>query len=228
MVKRTPDMLVQLLQSTPVVTFEQMQAALGGASRATTFRYLKQVPYQRSYNHNGRYYTDLDPSDFDRWGLASHGDVHFSRDGTLGATVKRLIRESTAGWTQRELQALLRVRVQVLLLEAVRQGEIQREMIDWFYLYLHADPTLGQTQRQARQARLDTHRASEADAAVTVASAVIIEVLLVLLRHGGAAPAQVVRHLHGHSPPITLAQVAEVFTHYALEEIGKKGGATHS
>ena len=108
MTKRSPDMLAKLLQSTTLVTFEQMQGALGDASRATTFRYLKQVPYQRSYNHNGRYYTNPDPTLFDRWGLASHGDVHFSRDGTLGATVKRLVRESTAGWTQRELQALLR------------------------------------------------------------------------------------------------------------------------
>ncbi len=228
MIKRSPEMLIKLLQSTTVVTFEQMQAALGDASRATTFRYLKQVPTLRSYNHNGRYYTNPDPTVFDRWGLASHGDVHFSRDGTLGATVRRLVRESTAGWTQRELQALLCVRVQVLLLEAVRQGEIQREMIGWLYLYLHADPAIGQVQRQARQAQLDSHRASEAASAGALDNTLIIEVLLVLLRHGRLAPAQVLRHLHGHSPPITLAQVTEVFTHYALEELGKKRGATHS
>jgi len=228
MIKRSPDLLAKLLQSTTLVTFDQMQTALGDASRATTFRYLKQVPTLRSYNHNGRYYTNPDPTGFDRWGIASYGDVHFSRDGTLAATVKRLVRESTAGWTQRELQELLRVRVQVLLLEAVRQGEIQREMIDWVYLYLHADPTIGQAQRQARQARLDAHRASEAADAVALDSDVIIDVLLVLLRHGGLPPAQVVRHLHGHSPPITLAQVSEVFARYALEELGKKGGATHS
>ncbi len=228
MVKRSPDRLAKLLQSTTLVTFEQMQVALGDASRATTFRYLKQIPYLRSYNHNGRYYTHPDPSGFDRWGLAALGDVYFSRDRTLGATVNRLVRESAAGWTQRELQELLHVRVQVVLLEAVRQGEIQREMIDWFYLYLHADPSIGQTQRQARSACLDAHHAREAADAVAVDSAVIIAVLLVLLRHGGAAPAQVVRHLHGHSPPISLAQVTEVFARYALEELGKKGGATHS
>jgi hypothetical protein len=221
-------MLVELLQSTPLVTFEQIQAALGDASRATTFRYLKQVPTLRSYNHNGRYYAFRDPTRFDRCGLASHGDVHFSRDGTLSATVKRLIRESTAGWTQKELQALLHVRVQVVLLEAVRQQEIQRDKIDGFYLYLHAEPSIAQSQRQARQAQRDAHRVSEAADAVTVNSELIIEVLLVLIRHPGSAPAQVLRHLHGHSPPITFAQVTEVFARYALEEIGKKGGATHS
>lgn len=228
MAKRTPEMLVKLLRSNAVVTFEDMQAALGDASRATTFRYLKQVPYLRSYNHNGRYYTLLDVGGFDRWGLASHGDVHFSRDGTLGATIKRLVRESTAGWTQRELQALLHVRVQVLLLDAVRQGELQREMLDWFYLYLHADPAIAETQRDARQAQFDVHRAGEATAAVALDSVVIIAVLLVLLRHPGSTPTQVTRYLHGHSPPVTRAQVAEVFARYALEGISKKGGATHS
>ena len=122
MAKRTPDPLITPLRSVTPATFEQLQAALGDASRATTFRYLKQVPYLRSYNHNGRYYTYRDPTRFDRWGLASLGNVHFSRDRTLAATVKRLIRESAAGWTQKELQALLRVRVQVLLLTATRQG----------------------------------------------------------------------------------------------------------
>ena len=168
MLKRSPDMLVKLLQSTRPVTFEQMQAALGDASRATTFRYLKQVPYLHSYNHNGRYYTIHDPTGFDRWGLASHGDVYFSRDGTLAATVKRLIRESTAGWTQKELQALLCVRVQVVLLKAVRKSEIQRQMIGGFYLYLHAGPAIGQAQQQARQARFDSPLSSEAVDAVVL------------------------------------------------------------
>ena len=71
MAKRTPDPLITPLRSVTPATFEQLRAALGDASRATTFRYLKQVPYLRSYNHNGRYYTYRDPTRFDRWGLTS-------------------------------------------------------------------------------------------------------------------------------------------------------------
>ena len=58
MAKRTPDMLAARLASPARVTFPQLQAALGNASRATTFRYsryLKQVRHLRSYNHNSRY-----------------------------------------------------------------------------------------------------------------------------------------------------------------------------
>lgn len=56
----------------------------------------------RSYNHNGRYYTHRDPVRFDRHGLFSLGEVHFSRDRSLAATVQRLVREAAAGRTQKE------------------------------------------------------------------------------------------------------------------------------
>ncbi len=70
----------------PCNRFDQLRHALGRASRAATFRYLRQVRHLRSYNHNGRFYTDRDPTRFDRFGLLSLGDVHFSRDGSLAAS----------------------------------------------------------------------------------------------------------------------------------------------
>ncbi|NOY94579.1 MAG: hypothetical protein GXP55_25660, partial [Deltaproteobacteria bacterium] len=64
-------MLIELLKSKPLVKFSEIQAALAGASRSTTFRYLEQVPYRSSYNHNGRFYMLHDPGRYDRWGLYS-------------------------------------------------------------------------------------------------------------------------------------------------------------
>lgn len=226
MVYRTPDMIVQLLQSKGMVTFEEMQDALGAASRATTFRYLKQVQYMRSYNHNGRFYTFRDPTRFDRWGLYAQGDIFFSRDGKLGNTVKRLVRESEAGMTQRELQDLLKVRVQVLLLEAVRHDKIRRELVDGLYLYLHNDSDIGATQLQSRHARISSHRSLQDS--VIIDDHIVIKVLLILIRHPDYQPADVTRALRGHVPPITKEQVIEVFSRYDLEEIGKKRGSTVS
>ena len=223
MAERSPQLLIDLFKTKGVVTFPDLQAALGRASRATTFRYLTQVKYLRSYNHNGRYYTQRDPARFDRFGLYSVGDIHFSRDRTLGETLRRLVRESEAGWTQRELQELLRVRVQVLLLEAVRQEQIRREPVAGFYLYLHRDPTIGQRQLQRRQERIAA-RESRDEAGGGVDDEVIIQVLLTLIRHPGSRPADVVRALRGHSPPIRLEEVVEIFARYELEEVGKKGG----
>ena len=223
MAKRSPEMLIHLFKTQGVVTFADLQGALGNASRATTFRYLRRVKYLRSYNHNGRYYTRRDPARFDRVGLYSQGDIHFSRDGTLGDTLKRLVREAQAGWTQRELQELLRVRVQVLLLGAVRHAEIRRERVEGFYLYLHIDPAIGQSQLQRRQERIAARGSGDA-ARVGVDDEIIIQVLLVLIRHPGSRPADVVRALRGRSPPIILEQVVHIFSRYDLHDVGKKGG----
>ena len=104
------------------VTLDQIQTALVQASPRTTFRYLDQVRHLRSYNHNARVCTDRDPSRFNRFGLTSIGDVHFSRDGSLTGTVERLLCESEGGWTDKELRTLLHVPVYPFLLAAVRQG----------------------------------------------------------------------------------------------------------
>jgi len=57
MAARFPEMPVDLFRTKGIVVFSDLQEALGDASRATTFRYLKQMKYLRSYNHNGRFYT---------------------------------------------------------------------------------------------------------------------------------------------------------------------------
>ena len=189
-------MLASLLASSSPVTFPQLQAALGDASRTTTFRYLQQVRYLRSYNHNGRYYTLRDRLRFDRHGLVSLGDIHFSRDGTLVATVQRLVRESAAGRTQKELRTLLHVPAHAFLLAAVRRQTLRRE----------------------RQARIAQRQAAALEPTV------IIEVLLALLRHPGSSPAQVACRLQEHAPPITLPQVTAVLTRFDLAQVAGPEG----
>jgi len=226
MANRSPEQLLQLFDTKDAVIFSDLQEALNNALRPTTFRYLRQISYLRSYNHNGRYYTRRDPTLFDRFGLYSLGDIHFSREGSLGNTLKHLIRVSEVGWTHRELWDLLRVRVQVPLLEAVRHEEIQRKKVTGFYLYLHADPTIGKHQLQLRQQRIANRKIN--DRVVTEPEgAVIIQVLLTLIRHPQSQPADVVRLLRGHSPPIPMEQVVSIFVRYDLESISKKGGATN-
>ncbi len=220
------EMIAGLLASAEVVQFNDLQAVLGNASRATTFRYLKQVPYRRSYNHNGRYYTREDPARDDRFGLFSCGDIHFSRDRTVGETIKRLVEESVAGWTSRELQDVLHVRVQVFLLDAVRHAAVAREKIGGFYVYVQTDSAVRALQLQRRRERFITGECMPVEAGVD--DAVIIAVLLTLLHHREAKVVEVVRFLRGHSPPISMAQVAAIFARYDLESIGKKGGATNA
>ena len=216
MARRSPQMLVRPLESRPVVELPDIQRALDGASRSTAFRYLQQVPYRSSYNHNGRYYTLHDPSKYDRWGLFSVGDAHFSVDGTLKATVARLVRESEAGFTQGELQEVLRVRVQLFLLAALRDGSIDREAFGRRYVYIDTDAKVREEQLRQRSARI-----SKPESDVELDHEAIIRVLLVLLRYPGSLAGDVVRRLQGRAPPVSRTQVDTVFAQYGL---GEKGG----
>jgi len=215
MTSRSTEALQQLFASRIVVELSDIQAALCKASRATAFRYLRQIPYRRSCNKNGRYYTLHDPARYDKLGLLSHQGILFSRDGSLTATVVRLVREAEAGRTEGELRELLRVRVQPLLLAAVRRGAIDRERMEAQFVYVDAEPAARQAQLERRKSLL---AAAAAEAEVT--DAMVIQVLLTLLRHPGAKAAEVQEHLQEHSPGITRAHVRAVFDRYELDSKG--------
>jgi len=221
---RSVQTLLDLFAAETVVDLRRIETALGDASPMTAFRYLRQIPYRRSYNHNGRYYCLHEPSRYDRFGLWSRGNIHFSVDGSLGETVRRLVDEAKAGATHRELQDRLQVRVHNTLLTLLRRGEVKRERLAQWYLYLHSDARVGAQQIQRRQALISEAEAEQAKE--EIADGIIIQVLLTLLRHPAAKVAEVVRYLRGHSPPIATGQVQAVFARYDLDHIGKKGGSS--
>ena len=202
-----------------VVDLPAIQDALGGLSVQSAFRYLKLVPYRRSYDHNGRFYSFYDPARFDRHGLWCYKDIHFSVDGSLKDTVRRLIHEASAGATHRELQQQLHLRVHNTLLELYRKNEVARELVESFFVYLHPENRVRQAQIQQRQKMLAAQQVE-----IEVTDAVVIEVLLVLIRHPGSGVGDVVRRLRGHSPPIRAEHVRNVFDRYDLEHLGEKGG----
>ena len=220
--QRSVETLRNLFVSESVVDLPRIRSALDDASAMTAYRYLKQLPYRRSYNNNGRYYCLYEPARHDRFGLWSVGDIHFSVDSSLGHTVQRLVDEAQAGATHRELQDRLRVRVHNTLLALLRQGEIERERLGALYVYLHRDADVRHKQIQRRQALIS---AQDAQRQVLLTDAAIIAVLLTLLHHPEAKAADVVRYLQGHSPPIPMVQVDAVFARYDLASIGKKRGA---
>ncbi len=225
--KRSTWTLLELFKTHEVVEFKTIQSALGDASRATAFRYLQQVPYHRSYNHNGRYYTRQDPNRYDRFGLFSFEGILFSRENTLGETIRCLVWRSDAGWTQRELQDVLGVRVQVVLLNTVRQGKTTRKKMDGFYVYLHMNPAVQAAQIARRHENMVLLEQAKKNGGAAIGDEVIIQILLTLLRHPEATAAEVVRYLRGHSPPASMAEVRIVLARYELDNLGKKGGATN-
>ncbi len=117
----------------------------------------------------------------ERLRLFSLGDIHFSRHGTVGETIERLVYESDAGWTSRELQDMLHLRVQVFLLSAVRKGTVVREKLGGFYVYVHTDSAVRELQLLRRREQLEVGAIALVEARVD--DELIIAVLLALLKH---------------------------------------------
>lgn len=221
--RRDPSALLELFEARPVISLDEIRECLGGVSSMTAFRYLRLVPYRRSYNHNGKLYARHDMSRYDKYGLWSSGDGLFSIDGSLRATVRRLVYEARAGATSRELRDRLRTRVQHTLLDLLHKGEVERERVTEVYVYLHSETAVREGQLQARKERVAARKAEGADGSVEVSAEVVIQVLLTLIRHPGSGPGTVARRLRGHAPPIRLDEVEAVFTRH---ELGEKGGSS--
>jgi len=202
----------------PVWTLAELRDRLGGVSDWTAHQALRTLGYRTSYNHNSRYYALLDEQSFDRWGLWSHQGVRFSRDGTLTATVRRLVGEAAAGWTLRELEDLLGVKLQTVLTTLRRRSEIERDKIGPAYVYVAPETSADQLARRRESQPVPQQRTE-------VPLEIVVAVLLVLLRHPKSDPQAVVRRLKGHSPPIVLRDVQEVFDRY---ELGPKKGLPSS
>lgn len=93
-----------------------------------------------SYTHAGRYHTLESIAQFNSDGLWFYQGVGFSQHRTLKVTLNYKVHESQAGYTHKELNQLLRIRVHDTLRILVQSKEIQRHALpDNVFVYLSAD-----------------------------------------------------------------------------------------
>lgn len=148
------DPLRQFLRRTRIAALPELKQVLGTDADITVFRKLKELSYQTSYSHRGRFYTLDEIADFDEHGLWSFGSVWFSRHGTLVTTTGAFVHQAPAGYFAAELEEILHVPVKEPLLQLVRQGRITRQQVSGLYLYCARDSQQRQQQVRARQAHL--------------------------------------------------------------------------
>lgn len=152
----TPDAsrtaLERLFAQRPVADLTLLGRTLGTSSRMSVFRRLSALGYLSSYTHTGQYYTLASIPRFDADGLWRWEHVGFSRDGTLKATVRRLVETTEAGRTQRELHAQLGVRVHNQLLDLVESKGLWRESLEEEYVYVAAERERAAGQLERRRA----------------------------------------------------------------------------
>jgi len=219
MSEQARDRLLKLLRRRRVVALRDLFEALGTRSRMTVFRRLQEVGYRTSYTHRGQYYTLAELPEFNEWGLWFHGEIGFSRSGTLKDTAAVQVEQAPDGRTHGELSHLLRVRVHNPLLELVHEGRIGRERYQGQHLYVSGD-----ADRAAEQVR--QRLAGERAAAQILREPTLeetIEILAEALR--GAAeipsPLEVVRALAARGVAVESHLVRCVYEAHELMP-GKK------
>nr|HID14982.1 hypothetical protein [Anaerolineae bacterium] len=158
-------------------------------------RLLARLGYWSSFTHNSRWYTLSGIPRFDRDGLWFCGEVGFSRQATLSATLTHLVDRSPAGLTAQQLGAKLRCRCHGILVQLHRQGRLQREKVGASYVYLSAEPDVTRTQREA----LQRHRALP----TTLAAEVAVLALAAFIRSPEASDAELARQV-GRQSGVTV------------------------
>lgn len=208
--------LTRLFQRQSITDLAALSAALETSSRMSVFRRLSVFGYRSSYSHAGRYYTLRDIPRFDRDGLWRYQGVCFSRDGSLKATVERLVEQSDAGRTHSELHARLQVRVHNTLLDLVEGRHIGRETVRGHYLYVSANPVRAESQLILRQQQPAGPVQSPPESPATV----VIEVLLDLVQSARVRPDadQVAERLAARGLPVTVDRVEAIFSRYGLKK----------
>jgi len=212
-----------LFRKTPVMQMPDIERGVGPRSRRSLFRDLAALGYLSSYTHTGRYYTLVSVPEFDADGLWRYQGIGFSRDGTLKATVQRLVETADAGRTQHELQLRLGVRVHNPLLDLVEDTKLGRESIENEYVYVAAARARAAVQLERRRALVTAGAASTPPAAIEVE--VLIEVI-----HGARVPppdaAAVVARLGARGIRATVSEVVGVLDRHGLG--GKKTARSRS
>jgi hypothetical protein len=147
------DTLRKLFEKKTVLDMPQVCTAVSTMSRITGFRYLRELHQLTSYTHNGKYYTLPGIAQFDSDGFWYFGNIGFSVHGTLIDTLHQFITQSAAGKSNYELEKHCRVKVQAALRTLLHSKRIARVRLEKRYLYVNANPSVGD--RQIRQ-RIET------------------------------------------------------------------------
>lgn len=207
--------LNRLFQRSPIADLPTLEGVLGTTSRTTVYRILSSLGYLTSFSHAGRFYTLKDIPTFDDDGLWRHGDVLFSKYGTLRETIVRLVEHADSGHTHAELRERLHLRVQDTLCGLTDNHKLDRVSINRLYVYVSINQAVAQAQIAKRQ-KADDQAAALNDVAV-------FEVLLEVIHGAGAwiAPKIVSQRLEARSINVNPEQVEKVYQEHGIVKKGR-------
>jgi hypothetical protein len=218
--------LEQFFKRNLVAQLPELRDALKVRSRTTVFFALKTVGYLTSYTHAGRYYTLAHLPRFDARGLWAHGEVRFSKHGTLRSTVVVLVRQAPAGHTHEELHLVLGLRVHDTLRSLVEDGLLCRERVEAVYVYTDTDPERAAAQLEQRRLTTTPEPGPVTGLSPPIPDlARVVDILLAVIHGPKDDAATIAARLRLDGIGVTDEQVQAVFAQYGL---GKKTARSRS
>jgi len=216
--------LKRLFRRFPVADLNTLSRTLDTESRMSVFRRLKTFGYFSSDTHAGSFYTLSHIPQFDDYGLWMHQGIGFSKEGTLKATLLKMVETAPSGFTHTELNHLLRVKVHNTLLGLVREGRIGREHIEKTYLYTGADT--GEALDQISRRRMLLAKSDKGTNILPITT--VIDVLIETIHAGKlhVAPGLISQRLVARGCFVTTRQVEQIFGQYGIDALKKTPALT--
>jgi len=172
-------------------------------------RFLSEVGYFSSFTHNGTWYTLRTTPQFDQDGLWFHHGIGFSRAGSLTRTLVELIRLSPAGMTAEMVGDKLNCRCHSMLVQLTRDKKIARQRVGRAHLYLAADSSTADLQRQVMPVVQEPPLPAE----------IVVLALVEFIRTPTATSEQLASAIkRGRGVVIKAAQIEKIFLDHGLKK----------
>jgi hypothetical protein len=213
---QTQSKVINVLRELVVATIDVLCNKLS-KSRMTVVRALKSYGYFSSFNFNSSYFTLKDTPDFDKAGLWFHGQIGFSRYGSLTQTIKAIVEHSEKGYTVVELQKLLGTKVHNQLSLLCRKGMLTRFYLGRNCVYTSVESKLQASQKAQRKGQI---KKPEAITTIQVPPGLealtVIRLLVEMIQEPDATAASLSQRLQRRGLHITAEQVRGVIEFYSL------------
>ncbi len=215
---QTQSKVIDLLRELVVATIDVLCNKLS-KSRMSVLRALKSYGYFSSFNFNSSYFTLKDTPDFDKDGLWFHGQIGFSRYGSLTQSIKVIVEHSEKGFTVVELQKLLGTKVHNQLSLLCRKGILTRFYLGRNCVYTSVEAKLQASQEAKRKGPVKKPKAiTTIQIAPGLEALTVIRLLVEMIQKPNATAASLSQRLQRRGFPITAQQVRGVIEFYALEK----------
>ncbi len=189
-----------------------------GLSLRTLRRRMKVCGLISSYNANSSFYTLPALVDFDSQGLWHYQSASFSIWGSLHATIKNLVNNSSAGYTAAELSAILYVKTDDFLRILSKKRKVDKVRPVFRNIYVSIDNKISRKQIQNRK-RLSPETAPAKPKLPGNTEQIMILTEIILTEKLTVDAEEICRRINKKGHTLNSEQIDNVINYYGLKKI---------